>query len=68
MLTLTAPNGDRADLLMQDWLEAELIAVAAYRRWSRDHNPASYAIYRACADQADAAQDVLAMASGTGVA
>jgi hypothetical protein len=64
MLTLTAPNADQTDLLMQDWIEAELTAVAAYRRWARDHDAASYAVYRACADQADAAQDVLAMAAG----
>jgi hypothetical protein len=63
MLTLTAPNSSQTDLLMHDWFEAELTAVAAYRRWSRDHAPASYAIYRACADQADAAQDLLAKAA-----
>jgi hypothetical protein len=59
---------ERTETLMDAWFEAELQAVAAYRRWARDHEPESYAIYRAYADRADAAQDELAAASGHGFA
>jgi hypothetical protein len=51
------------DHLTWDWRYAEADAKAAYKNWAVKCDPESYAVYRAYADQADAAQDVLA-ASG----
>jgi len=51
------------DPLMASWLEAELDARDAYEHWRRSRDPESYAVYRACADRADAAQDALASTS-----
>jgi hypothetical protein len=48
------------DPLTASWLDAEADAQAAYEAWSRDRDPESYVVYRAYADQADAAQDALA--------
>jgi hypothetical protein len=45
------------------WLEAEMDAQHAYDHWRRNRDPESYAVYRACADRADAAQDALASTS-----
>jgi hypothetical protein len=51
------------DPLMASWLEAELDARDAYEHWRLNRDPESYAVYRACADRADAAQDALASTS-----
>jgi hypothetical protein len=48
------------DPLTASWLDAEADAQAAYEAWSCDRDPESYIVYRAYADQADAAQDALA--------
>jgi hypothetical protein len=56
------------DPLTASWLDAEDDAIAAYDAWSRDRDQESYAVYRAYADQADAAQDALAAASGRAIA
>jgi hypothetical protein len=52
------------DPLMASWLDAESDATAAYESWARDGDPESYTVYRAYADQADAAQDALAANHG----
>jgi hypothetical protein len=52
------------DPLMASWLDAEADATAAYELWQAEGDAESYAIYRAYADQADAAQDALAAADG----
>jgi hypothetical protein len=52
------------DPLIANWVDAESDAVAAYEMWALDRDPESYAIYRAYADQADAAQDALAATTG----
>jgi len=52
------------DPLIASWVDAESDAVAAYEMRALDRDPASYAIYRAYADQADAAQDALAATTG----
>jgi hypothetical protein len=49
--------------LMGSWREAEMDARDAYEHWRRSRDPDSYAVYRACADRADAAQDALASTS-----
>jgi acyl-CoA reductase-like NAD-dependent aldehyde dehydrogenase len=51
---------ETGDLLLADWRAAASEADAAYAEWRRRRDRASYAIYRACADRADAAQDALA--------
>jgi hypothetical protein len=50
--------------LVASWNDAESHAVAAYEIWAFERDRESYAVYRAYADQADAAQDRLAAASG----
>jgi hypothetical protein len=52
------------DPLTESWVDAESDAVAAYEMWALDRDPESYAVYRAYADQADAAQDALAATMG----
>ena len=42
------------------WFRAEADARAAYAYWRRRRDAESYAVYRACADRADGAQDELA--------
>jgi hypothetical protein len=42
------------------WHEATLYARSAWDHWKREQSPEAYAVYRAFADQADAAQDALA--------
>jgi hypothetical protein len=49
--------------LRVSWREAAAEARAAYRVWRRMRDGESYAVYRACADRADAAQDALAATS-----
>ncbi len=55
---LLAP--DSTDALRSAWREAAEAARAAYTEWRRSKSLDAYAIYRACADRADAAQDALA--------
>jgi hypothetical protein len=59
-----ALSHEHPDLLAASWLDAESDAIAAYDQWSVDADAESYAVYLAYADQADAAQDALAAASG----
>jgi hypothetical protein len=56
------------DPVTASWLDAESDAVAAYETWARDRDDESFAVYRAYADQADAAQDALAAARGSLIA
>ena len=62
---LIHPHGDP---VTASWLDAESDAVAAYETWARDRDHESYAVYRAYADQADAAQDALAAVRGSLIA
>lgn len=48
------------DAMLADWRLAARDADVAYAEWRRNRNRDSYAVYRACADRADAAQDALA--------
>lgn len=51
---------DATDLeLLEGWFRAEADAREAYALWTRRRDRDSYAVYRACADRADAAQDEL---------
>jgi hypothetical protein len=56
------------DPLMASWLDAEADAAAAYEIWVAERDSESYAVYRAYADQADAAQDALAASRGRVIA
>lgn len=49
------------DLLLASWEAAAGEAQAAYELWRSRRDGESYAVYRACADRADAAQDALAL-------
>ena len=51
---------DSADALRSSWQEAAAEAREAYATWRRTKSLEAYALYRACADRADAAQDALA--------
>jgi hypothetical protein len=42
------------------WAIAEAEAVRAYETWRASRSAEDYAVYRACAARADAAQDALA--------
>ena len=53
------------DPLTASWLDAEADARDAYEMWVNEGDAESYAVYRAYADQADAAQDALAAAHAT---
>ena len=64
-LVLDAPQADEDHPLFTAWLVAERRAARALAAW-RSHASATaeaYAAYRAAADEADAAQDVLATSS-----
>jgi hypothetical protein len=63
MTPLLELTDDYTEELRQDWIEAELDAIAAYDVWVQNGDRDSYVVYRAYADQADAAQDALAAAS-----
>ena len=63
-----ALSHDHPDPLMASWLDAEADAGAAYEVWALDRDRDSYAVYRAYADQADAAQDALAASRGSVIA
>ena len=56
------PVNPSDDPLQRAWREAELEARAAYDAWSASRAADDFAIYRACAGRADAAQDALASA------
>jgi hypothetical protein len=56
------------DPLIDDWRDAAADAAAAYEKWEVARDSASYAVYRAYADQADAAQDALAASRGRVIA
>jgi hypothetical protein len=55
--------GERGDSPAAQWHRAAADATSAYAHWRRNRDAASYAAYRAAADQADAAQDALARAA-----
>jgi hypothetical protein len=54
-----SPEGG-GDALHAAWRTAEDEAVRAYEAWRESRSGADYAVYRACAARADAAQDALA--------
>jgi hypothetical protein len=57
------PGSEASSLLevyFSGWREAAAQANAAYRDWTCRRTPSSYSVYRASADRADAAQDLLA--------
>jgi hypothetical protein len=64
-LVLDAPQADEDHPLFTAWLVAERRAARALAAWrTRSAAPVeAYAAYRAAADEADAAQDVLASSS-----
>jgi hypothetical protein len=51
---------DSADTMLSCWEEAADEAREAYAHWRRARDLEAYALYRAAADRADAAQDALA--------
>jgi hypothetical protein len=51
---------DSEDSLRSSWETAAAEARDAYAEWRRSKSLETYALYRACADRADAAQDALA--------
>jgi len=51
---------DSSDVLRSSWQEAAADAREAYAMWRRTKSLEAYALYRASADRADAAQDALA--------
>jgi hypothetical protein len=51
---------DSADTMLSCWQEAADEAREAYAHWRRSKDLEAYALYRAAADRADAAQDALA--------
>lgn len=51
---------DSADTLLACWEDAAGEAREAYVHWRADKSLEAYALYRAAADRADAAQDALA--------
>jgi hypothetical protein len=55
--------GYLASELRHKWRAAAAEANAAYEDWRARRDAGSYAVYRACADRADAAQHALAEAS-----
>jgi hypothetical protein len=72
---LVANLGDHGEILLDAegrvherslrarWLSANARAQAAYAAWRRRRDSESFLVYRAFADQADAAQDALARAA-----
>ncbi len=52
-----------ADELRATWTAARAEASVAYAAWRAHGGAHAYAVYRAAADRADAAQDALAMAA-----
>ena len=56
------PVNPTDDPLHRAWREAELESRAAYDAWSASRAAEDFAVYRACAGRADAAQDALAVA------
>jgi hypothetical protein len=57
---LDALTAFEPDPLETTWHEATLDARSAWERWKREPSADAYVVYRAFADQADAAQDALA--------
>jgi acyl-CoA reductase-like NAD-dependent aldehyde dehydrogenase len=51
---------ESTDALRSSWSDAARAAREAYRNWRQLRSQEAYALYRACADRADAAQDALA--------
>jgi hypothetical protein len=51
---------ERPAAQLDAWRTAEAEAVRAYEAWRSSRSAEDYAVYRACAARADAAQDALA--------
>jgi len=67
--SVLAPDAERGgDSLRSAWKVAEAEAVSAYEAWRASRRAEDYAIYRACAARADAAQDALARRAGAAAA
>jgi hypothetical protein len=60
MTLVFSVDGRLDDGLYGAWRIAEAEAVRAYAAWTASHAAEDYAVYRACASRADAAQDALA--------
>jgi hypothetical protein len=60
MTLVFSVDGRLDDGLYGAWRIAEAEAVRAYETWRVSHAAEDYAVYRACASRADAAQDALA--------
>jgi hypothetical protein len=54
------------DPLVSAWRRASAQTADAYAVWRRRRDGDSYAVYRACADRADAAQSALATQARSG--
>lgn len=52
-------SGFAAGTSIHAWRAAAAEANVAYETWRASRDAGSYAVYRACADRADAAQDAL---------
>ena len=57
------PADEGPEELLRCWRDAQDDAAIAYRTWSAKPGAEAYAVYRAAADRAEAAQDALAAAS-----
>jgi hypothetical protein len=57
---LVVAPGAGGDPLLAAWREAAAEARRAYAAWRASHRGDDFAVYRACAARADAAQDALA--------
>ena len=60
MTVVFSVEGRLDDGLHGAWAIAEAEAVRAYKVWTTSRSADDYAVYRACAARADAAQDALA--------
>jgi len=58
-----APLPPAREELVLCWRDAEDEAARAYRRWREIPGAEAFAVYRAAADRAEAAQDALAVVS-----
>jgi hypothetical protein len=61
---LAPESANTTDTLLMTWREAMDDARAAYVHWRSTKDLESYALYRAAADRADAAQDALSERHG----
>jgi hypothetical protein len=66
MTVVFSVEGRLDDGLHGAWAIAEAEAVRAYQAWTASRSAGDYAVYRACAARADAAQDALARHAAVG--